>query len=134
MMSSLFTSAGTLHYSEHGYKLAVDVDPEIVRYYRSFVPKHIKMNHQAYEPHISVVRKEVVPNLQFWRKYEGEQVVFQYSNFICFGELYVWLNVLCKRLEDIREELGLSRSSEITKPPEGFDWMFHCTLGNFKRI
>ncbi len=131
-LKGLFSSSGTLHYSTEGVNLRVEVDPEIVRYYRSLIPRSIKTNPQAYSPHISVVRKEIVPNMTAWRKYEGKEIVFFYSNIICFGDVYVWLNVFCSELEDIREELGLSRSSEITRPPTGWDWTFHTTIGNFK--
>lgn len=129
---TLFQSTGTLKYSEHGLNLRVEVDPEIVRYYRAFLPKSFKCNHQAYAPHISVVRKELPLNMAAWRKYDNEPVVFEYANIVYSGEIYVWLNAYCRRLEDIREELGLPRTSEITRPPSGWDWTFHITIGNTK--
>src|ERR1035437_5892921 len=89
---SFFESVGTLHYSETGLKLIVEVDPGISLFYRSLIPKYIKTNVQAYSPHISVVRKEIVPKLELFRKYEGQEVVFKYSNIINFGDVYVWLN------------------------------------------
>lgn len=129
---TLFQSIGTLRY---GFThLVLDVDPEIVRYYRALIPKYIHTNPQMYAAHISVVRKEVPPNLQFWGKYAGEKVVFHYSNAIHYGTAYYWINVFSKRLEEVRVELGLSVDSPYTQPPEGFLKTFHITLGNIKTL
>lgn len=131
-MEILYSSVGTLRYfqGDFGYKLIVEIDPQIMEYYRSLLPKYIKTNKQKYAPHISAVRKEV-PN-EYWGKYEGEKIDFYYSPIIQFGKVYCWLNCYCKRLEAIRLELGLPVSSPYTRPPEGFEKTFHVTLGNFK--
>lgn len=128
----MFTSTGIIRYHDNPYKLVVDIDQEISNYYRSLLPKCIKPNRQRYEAHISVVRKEIPINLQFWKKYEGEEVEFCYTNQVFFSDNYCWLNVFCIRLEEIRLELGLPVSSIYTLPPEGFTKCFHSTIGNFK--
>ncbi len=132
----LFESTGVLRYSfkeGYGYRLVLEIDKDIVKYYRSLIPPWKgKPNPQMYDAHVSVVRKEVPPNLDAWGKYEGEEVRFLYSNHIYNGTVYWWLNVFCVRLEEIRVELGLPVSSQYTIPPEGFDKVFHCTLGNCK--
>lgn len=126
----LFTSTGTLRY---GYtNLVLDVDQGIVDFYRAMLPKWIRTNRQMYPAHISVVRKEVPPNMQFWGKYAGEQIEFQYSNIIHNGTMYYWLNAWCKRLEEIRQELGLPVDSPYTRPPADFAKTFHITIGNIK--
>lgn len=127
---TLFTSYGNLHYE--GLKLIVVVDPEIVRYYRHFIPKWQVPCSQLYLPHISVVRKEFPPCIGYWGKHEGEEVEFQYSNIIYNGKVYWWLNVYSFRLEEIRLELGLSIASEYTRPPDAYKKVFHITLGNNK--
>jgi hypothetical protein len=131
----IYSSSGPLLYSwekEYGYKLIVEVDQGLSDYYRSLIPKWIKTNKQMYDPHISVVRKEVPKNLEYWGKYEGEEIDFQYTGTIYFGTVYCWLNTFSKRLEEIRLELGLPVSSEYTRPPETYIKVFHYTLGNFK--
>lgn len=132
MVETLFNSTGTLHYEDK--KLIVEVDKELAAYYRSLVPKYIKLNPQKYAPHISVVRNEVPVNKEHWDKYEGEQVEFAYENYVYNGTIYYWLNAFCVRLEDIRMELGLPVSSEYTRPPDGFLKCFHLTLGNTKAV
>jgi len=132
----LYSSTGVLRYSRGtvGYRLVVNIDPEITRYYRSLVPKWIKLNAQMYPPHISVVRHEVPVCLEAWGKYEGERVTYQYSPVIHHGEVYWWLNVFATRLEEIRVDLGLPVSSMYTRPPDGYAKVFHTTLGNTKSI
>lgn len=130
-----FKSIGVLRYENaknYDYKLALYIDPEISRYYRALIPKWIKSSPQMYPPHISIVRKEIPPNLEFWGKYEGKKIEFEYEPVIKFGRVYCWLDCFCNRLEEIRLELGLPVDSRYTLPPEGFRKCFHSTLGNFK--
>ena len=135
-MQTMFTSKGQLKYSkiEDKYKLIVSVDEEIVRYYRSLIPKWFKVNPQMHRAHISVVRNEVPPKMEFWGKYEGEIIEFCYESIIRQGSVYWWLNVFCKRLEEIRLELGLPVSSPYTLPPEEFTKCWHISLGNQKEL
>jgi hypothetical protein len=128
----LFTSTGTLRY---GYtNLVLDVDQGIVDYYRAMLPKWVRTNKQMYPAHISVVRKEVPPNMQFWGKYAGEQIEFRYSNVIRNSAMYYWLDAWSERLEQIRLELGLPVDSPFTRPPDGFAKTFHVTIGNTKDL
>lgn len=130
----MHTSIGNLRYSQadYGYKLIVEVDQGISEYHRALLPKWIDSNRQKYPAHISVVRHEVPPNLGLWGSHEGEEVEFNYTHEIFFGQVYCWLNVFCKKLEQIRLELGLPVSSQYTRPPNGYLKCFHLTLGNFK--
>jgi hypothetical protein len=131
----LYESVGTLNYKHeegYGYRLVVDIDPEISRYYRSLIPKWHSFNSQMYSPHISVVRHETPARLEFWEKYQGDAIQFVYSNVIQRGEVYWWLNVFSKKLEEIRIELGLPVDSPYTRPPDGFEKCFHTTLANSK--
>jgi hypothetical protein len=129
----MFESQGKLHYSIVKYhKLIVEVDSEIVRYYRAMMPKYVQSQPQMHRPHISVTRHERIPNLDFWGKYEGELVKFYYDGIIHEDTVYYWLNCFCGRLEEIRVELGLSVHSQYTEPPEGFKKVFHITISNKK--
>jgi hypothetical protein len=133
----LYWSEGILKYTDEssaGLKLVVEIDPGITDYYRTLIPKwYPKLNKQLYAPHISVVRKEIPPNMSAWKKYEGQIIRFAYSNEIQMGKTYWWLNCFCKDLETIRLELGLPINSPYTLPPEGFEKCFHSTLGNLKK-
>ena len=126
----LFQSIGKLKYFDNPYKLIVEVDNEIARYYRSFIPKYLKVNKPMYPAHISTVRREI-PNLEFWGKYQGKDINFQYENIICNDEVYYWLGAFSKELQEIRTELGLPITSWITEPPDGL-YNFHITIGNTK--
>ncbi len=135
MWQKLYETTGILRYSPlPTMKLIVEVDPEIARYYRALVPKWIRLNPQKYATHISVVRKENVPNLQAWGKYEGEEIAFTYGNTVRNGTVYYWLDAFCTRLEEIRVELGLPVTSEYTRPPDGWSKCFHTTIGNVKEL
>ncbi len=131
----ILCSSGTLRYHSDPYKLTVEVDPEIVRYYRSLVPKSIKLNQQMYAPHISVVRNEIPKNMEVWGKYDGQKIMFCYSNWVYFGTVYAWLNAFSEELERIRIELGLPVRTEYIRPPAD-KWIkcFHITIGNQKTL
>lgn len=131
----LHKSVGVLRYSRgphDGFRLVMDADQAIMDYYRDLLPPWKKANPQKYGAHVSVVRKETPVNLEFWGRYEGEEIEFNYPGQVFFGTVYCWLNVFCTRLEEVRTELGLSVSAEYTRPPEGFLKCFHLTLGNYK--
>ena len=133
---SRFPSDGPLRYSrtaEGGYKLIVEVHPTITAFYRTLVPKAVRLNTQRYEPHISVVRKESPIILAAWGIHEGEKVDFEYESEIMNDELYYWLPVHSQRLREIRIELGLPSMSVWSRPPDGAD-VFHTTIGNTKEL
>lgn len=127
----MFKSTGILHYSINPYKLVLDADQDLSDYYRSLIPKYIKVNKQMYGAHISLVRNETPEKLSFWNKYEGKQISFTYENVIYNDSVYYWLNCYCEEFEFIRMELGLTKNSLVTKSPDGRH-TFHMTLGNLK--
>jgi len=147
-------SIGTLRYGRSSYWLVVDVDPQLVAYYRRLLPQRVEysltigkvrydpvcldaeghwviINPQRYDAHISVVRNEVPTDLSSWGKYDGQDVEFEYEHEVRHDDKYWWLDVYCERLEAIRGELGLSVTSVLSRPPDG-RWCFHCTIGNTK--
>jgi hypothetical protein len=134
---TLHSSTGVLRYTQrdgYGFRCVLDIDQQISEYYRALLPKWIYVNRQMYPAHVSVVRKEVPPNLEAWGRHEGEEIEFQYEHFVYNDNVYYWLNVFCTRLEEIRAELGLPVSSPITRPPSGFLKCFHSTIGNVKGL
>lgn len=137
----LYQSSGILRYSDNPYRLVVEVDQELVSYYRSLIPKYLCVSSSRYPAHITVVRpeKESPKNLELWKKYEGEELDFLYEPIVVHGKNYYWLRVLSKRLEEIRAELGLGleRSKTLTDasyelPPEPYLKFFHTTIANCK--
>ena len=125
----MFHSTGQIAYFANPphYKSIVVVDSELARYYRQQVPVEVKLNRPKYSAHISVVRNEIPVNLNAWAAYEGQAIEFEYEHQIYNDELYYWLNCYSPRLEEIRQELGLTS----TRSPNGAH-RFHCTLGNLK--
>ena len=138
VIMNLHTSTGVLRYSndEGYYRLVVNIDPEISKYYYSLIPKWFDTNRPRWAPHVTVVRpiKEIPTIFDAWGKYEGELVNFQYDGSVYYGKVYFWINVFCKRLEEIRTELGLEVSSPYTRPPEGYKKCFHSTIANMKDL
>ena len=120
-----YNATGTLRYCT--YWAMLDIDPELVRYYRSLIPAYLNASPQKYDAHISVVRKdrEVVQDWTAWGKYAGEEVEYQYEPTLMYDNLYFWLPAWSERVGDIREELGLPRVRE------GFT-EYHITLANIK--
>ena len=128
----MIKSKGKLIYSLNPTKIILEVDQGIADYYRSTIPKYFKVNKPLYGAHISVVRKENV-NMNYWNKYNLKEIEFEYRNYIYNDELYWWLNSYSKELEDIRIELGLTGTSDITKSPDGRH-KFHITIANNKNV
>lgn len=129
----MFYSVGVLKYFEKPYKLIVQVDYGISEFYRSLIPKYVKVNRQMYAPHISVVRKELPPKMEFWGKYQNKRINFEYDFMVYNNETYFWLNAYARELEEIRLELGLPICSPWTKSPDGRH-RFHVTIGNCKNV
>ena len=75
-----YKSEGVLGYTVEpivGHKLSLAVERGIVDTYRALVPKSVRLQRTRFPPHISVVRKEPIPNLDLWARYEGEDVPFE---------------------------------------------------------
>jgi 2'-5' RNA ligase len=119
---------GKLKYGK-GNRVVADVSPELTRLYRSFIPKHIKINIPRYYPHITVVRgkHETPANLKAWGKHDWKKIKFEYSPDIQFGRTYIWLKVRSKEIEEIRNELGLSGCFDRFKG-------YHITIANMKKL
>ena len=133
----MYSSTGNLAYStDGGHRIVLDVDEELAAYYRSLIPPWMRVNKPRYLPHITVVRihKETPNDLAAWGKHAGEAVEFLYEPHVYYDSLYYWLNIWCVRLEEIREELGMSVTSPYTVPPDGFHKCFHCTIANKKLL
>lgn len=128
-------SKGILRYSIEenvGHKIIVVVDPDIVRFSRSMIPKSVPLRPQRYAPHITVLRGErVTPSREGWGKFEGIEVDFIYDADPQWNDEYYWLRVYCPWLQWLRFELGLLETSEKSRPPSG-EFCFHITLGNLK--
>ncbi len=133
----MFISTGIIKYYRNPDKVIVEVDNELSKFYKSLIPKYLNVKNQMFLPHISVVRRELYINFEYWNKYNGKEVEFLYDNYIYNGEVYYWLNVFSEELERIKIEL-VSNSPQILnlpKNPEYYQdgrYKFHITLGNIK--
>jgi hypothetical protein len=125
---------GTLRhdFGSEGFKLYVEVDPEIGRLYRSLIPKYLHPQPTRYAPHITVVRREGPFASWRWQHLEGLTVTFFYDPEVQYDETYFWLNCWSQGLLNIRFELGLQDHTPYTRPPTGEE-CFHCTVANAKR-
>lgn len=122
----MITVQGRLRFTTE--KVWVDVDPGIVLLVRSLIPVARRPKPQRYDPHITVVRNEgfsLPPGLA------EKDVWFTYDPAVVEGEVYWWLRAWCLDLTSLRLSLGLSASSEFSRPPNGED-CFHITVGNTK--
>lgn len=133
MTDIFYEATGQLQYSKD-WRLVVRVDQGTADYYRSLIPKWQPCQRPRWPAHITVVRqeKETPVHKEHWWKYNHQEVKFIYSPYIHQGTVYYWLNAYCKRLEEIRVELGLPVHSQYTLPPEGFKKNFHITIANMK--
>lgn len=121
----IYTGKGYINYCNTWAYVQVPFD--FIRYYRLVILHTTGKVIQLPEAraHITLVagRHEKPKNKEFWGKYEGEKIKFKYDNKINYQHPYFWVVVECKRLQDIRVELGL-------KP--NLKWPFHITIGNLK--
>lgn len=122
----MFFTTGPIRYGSEGYSVVL-VDPEIARYYRSFIPKHIHFNVPMWEPHVTVTRTgvEFVGHTSEWKKHDGEMFTIRYSPHIMIGKSYIWLPAFSDEIRQLRIELGL---------PPFFDNFkkLHITIANMK--
>ena len=123
----MFNGNGQLLYYPSWW-LIVKVNEDVCRYYRNlihFYRRSLQLNPSKHGAHITVIAgKYEQPNDDYkylWNKYEGEIIDFKYNSEINTDDEYFWISVECKRIEDIRKELGL--------PPK-IKWPWHLTIGN----
>lgn len=122
----MITTAGRLRFNDE--KVWVDVDPELVRLVRHFIPVSRRPNPQRYPAHITVVRNE---GFCLPPTFKEKDVWFTYDPNVVEDEVYWWLRAWCLDLTSLRLSLGLPVSSEWSRPPNGED-CFHITVGNTK--
>ena len=146
----MFNSFGKLHYDKSdGYRLVLKVNQDLADYYRTLIPKYCRTYKQGWAAHLTVVRPEFdLPQVNkwtshnswdkpkwdidnYWGKYQGEEVKFVYSSILEEGKGFHWFNAWSKRLEEIREELGLINVSKYPLIPDGYKKTFHCTVARY---
>jgi len=127
----MFSSSGKLHYdSADGFRLVLKIEQDISDYYRKLIPSYYRTFRQGWAAHITVVRPGIdnPGKVRYWEDHEGENVNFIYSPYLENGRGFYWLNAWSKRLEEVREELGLINTSKFVLKPEGYKKTFRCTI------
>jgi len=101
-----------------------NIDREISRYFRWFVSNKygLEIHEPPWNGHISIIRGEKPKHnqLNLWKKYDGHQVTFSYSNIILpnnNGKFWA-VEVQSDFFKNIREEFGLPSN-----------WNQHITIG-----
>ena len=106
-----------------------EVDDELGRYYRELISRHnhncVTLQKPKNGTHITIIagKYEFAPRRQFWKKYQGDMVPFDYDPDIKDDGIHFWMTVQCKMFETIREELGLAATIK-------YPW--HVSIGNLK--
>lgn len=102
-------------------------DKEIGEYYYNLIPKYYYAQRPMNQAHITVVSKYDATSrkMEFWGKYQDKVVEIEYEPFIERQGQYFGITCYSKELEDIREEMGLTRLM-------GDTINFHMTVGNTK--
>jgi len=120
-VQQIFRGSGVLSYRKKNWA-TIWIDDEIARYYRSTIRtpgQHKNVQRPLYRSHITLVNGRHEPQAQhspFWGKYEGEKIRFTYTGEVHFVRGKWFIKCRCKRMGDIREELGLSRIFAIRPP------------------
>jgi hypothetical protein len=127
----MYKSTGQLEYK--GRRAVLNIDPEIARFYRSFIPKSIKNQKPMYPAHITIVRTgiEVLSDMSLWGHRHGETLEFSYDPNICIGYKYIWLDAHSSELEGVRAFLGLEKQ-RMPHPLGKEHPCFHITIANMK--
>lgn len=116
-----YESSGILRYNPNG-KVYLEVDTQLVKYYRSLIPKSWNVQGTRYGPHITVVRVDVEYVKLNWGICDGCKINFQYENIIDCSDNRCWLNCYSDEIVKIRELLGLGKFREGYR-------RFHMTIG-----
>ena len=124
--SGIYTSTGKYHY--YNRWLMVDCCPELAAFYRTLVhyqSRSLTLQIPKHGSHITVIAGKYEPthDERYWKKYDGQPVVFQYSHEIGTDGCYFWLPVYCQEFQKVRIELGLNPTIPIP---------WHLTIGNLK--
>ena len=121
----MFSSVGTFHYGPK-IRAIILVDQGIADFYYSLIPKSFRANRQFYPAHVSAVRYEDPPKMEFWGKHENEMIEFFYSPIIFNDSTYFWIDIQSPMIETIRMELGLGAYRQGRNE-------YHMTIGNIKQ-
>lgn len=73
--------------------------------------------------HISIVRGEEIPNLDYWDTLHEKDIAFKFNPFFRTNGKHVWLDIHCPSMFDIRRGLGLRARPEYS---------FHMTICSSK--
>ena len=123
-----YSSTGRYHY--YTKWIIVSCDEDLARYYRNLVNQYsrsIELQKPMHGSHITVIAGKYelfpYPRYELWKKYDGQEVMFEYDTYVHTDGIYYWLTVYCPEFEKVRLELGLNATTPMP---------WHLTIGNLK--
>lgn len=130
----MYLSTARIEYriEKSGHWVTAWMDPEILNYYFTLIPKYYRVKKSGWKAHATVIRPEDNPVIgNDWGKYEGEIVHLIYDPYLWVDDErgIWWINLWCQKMDQIRVESNCTITSRITKPPwPGYSKCFHCTI------
>jgi hypothetical protein len=130
----MLESFGHLSYDMESGRVVLKIAQDLADYYRALIPPQYKTYRQGWAAHITVVRPEFDVPKKFDSLDASEKIEFIYSPNLESGRGFYWINAWSKRLESIREELGLINVSKYLLIPSGYNKTFHCTVARYDNL
>ena len=127
----MIRSIGIIKYYDRN-KINILVDVDLGRLAMALIPPWLNPRQTRYPPHITVLRNEGNICHHDWGKYDNWMISFSYDPEIKFDNTYFWHAAVCPMANSIRKNLGLNPTTDLTRPPDGSDFM-HITVANRKR-
>jgi hypothetical protein len=128
----VWKSSGVIRYDPNAARstfrkhwVILQCDKELIRYYQHIYYKLYwkKLQTAIWSSHISIVRGEVPKYSESWKRYDGQEIEFNYEYDGKFehNKKHYWLKCWSKGFEEIRVSLGLEPNPIVP---------FHLSIGS----
>ncbi len=121
----MFSAKGIYYYGQNWLIIKV-LDDQLTKYYRklhAMSTHNVDVLNPPMHDHISIISKYCnKPEKYFEKKYDGQEVEFQYDINAQGCDTYIWMTVVCEHAQMIRDDLDLGQPF----------YPFHLTIGNRK--
>jgi hypothetical protein len=133
----MFVGKGKIKYDDSdGFRITLEIVQDLIDYYRSLIPLYYRPIKSGWLAHITILnpQNETLLKTRHWEDHVGEEIEFLYDSYVLEGNGYFWINAWSKRLEVIRDELGLPNVTKCIPRPEGYNKTFHITIGKYQEL